>query len=233
MFQLHWAFAAARGFALVAGSGATLHCGAWSSHFSLLLWRTGPRVCRLRESQLPGFRVQAQQSCAELLCSTWVFFHPDGARPPTVAGDSYPLTTLKSAECSVTSLRPAFVSSGHSAGWEWFRLAQKMRWSESHQLLPRGSEEGSQLCSVLIDHQERGRPAICLPEVGAEAPSRQESLESLVQPSRELKLLTVEPSQEPPSRSDLPDGEKTKYQDREEAESFPWEAGAASLLSWK
>ena len=60
-----------------------------------------------------------------------------------------------------------------------------MPWSESHQLLPGGSEEGSQLGSVLIDHQERGRPASsCLK--WEQTLSRQESPGVLVQPSREL-----------------------------------------------
>ena len=100
------------GFALAAVSGAALHCGAWSSRFSLLLWRTGPGVCRLGSlsSRALERRLSSRGAWAELLCGTRGLLSPrmEPVSPYSGRWILIHWTTLKSAECSVTSLRPAF-----------------------------------------------------------------------------------------------------------------------------
>ena len=118
-FWLCWVFAAEPGLSLVAGSGGyfSLWCSGFSLLRLLLLWSVGSRCsgfssCGLRQSQLAGSRVWAQQVCiwAQSLHGVWNLPGP-GIEPltPTLAGQLFPAVPGKS--CLIALFR--FMSCDH------------------------------------------------------------------------------------------------------------------------
>ena len=109
-FRLHWAFAAAR--RLRSGGGergyTSWRCAVLSRRTPAVEHR--PQCVQARSFSSRALEHRLSSAQAELLCGTWDLLSPrmEPASPYSSRWVLIHWTTMKSAECSVASLRPAF-----------------------------------------------------------------------------------------------------------------------------